>query len=121
MANSGFQLQGVQQSITAINNCIRNADRETKRQLLDIGNDLLSKAVQLAPIDKGDLRGSGKCEQASDGSVSVTFNTPYALRQHEEMGYNHPNGGQAKYLEQPYNQNIGRYVASLGRAVGGAL
>lgn len=36
-------------------------------------------------------------EHATKGSVS--FNTKYAAQQHEQINYNHPNGGQAKYLE----------------------
>ena len=36
-------------------------------------------------------------------AVYISFNTPYARRQHEELGYNHPLGGKAKYLEDPFN------------------
>ena len=35
--------------------------------------------------------------------AAVTFNRPYAVRQHEELGYRHPKGGKAKYLEDPMN------------------
>lgn len=38
-------------------------------------------------------------------AVYISFNTPYARRQHEELGYNHPKGGKAKYLEDPFNKN----------------
>ncbi len=38
-------------------------------------------------------------------AVYISFNTPYAWRQHEELGYNHPRGGKAKYLETPFNAN----------------
>lgn len=34
-------------------------------------------------------------------SVSVGYNTPYAVKVHEDLAMNHPNGGQAKYLEEP--------------------
>jgi hypothetical protein len=38
-------------------------------------------------------------------AVYISFNTPYAKRQHEELGYNHPLGGNAKFLEGPFNRN----------------
>lgn len=37
-------------------------------------------------------------------SVVVGFTAPYAVYQHEILWYNHPRGGQAKYLEQPANE-----------------
>jgi hypothetical protein len=33
--------------------------------------------------------------------VVVGYRAPYAIRQHEDHSLAHPNGGQAKYLEQP--------------------
>jgi len=38
-------------------------------------------------------------------AVYISFNTPYARRQHEELGYQHPRGGKAKYLEDSFNRN----------------
>ena len=34
-------------------------------------------------------------------TLKVGFDTEYAVRIHEDLSLNHPNGGQAKYLEQP--------------------
>lgn len=34
-------------------------------------------------------------------TVKVQFTAPYAVYVHEDMGANHPNGGQAKYLSTP--------------------
>lgn len=78
-----------------------------------VGDDLHGRAVPLAPILTSHLRGSGHVEvEESLGRVDVTvsFDTPYAAKQHEELDYNHPRGGQAKYLEQPYLEQLPRYV-----------
>lgn len=62
------------------------------------GADLLrDEAVQRTPLETGTLRNSAKVT-AADGVGAVSFNTPYAVRQHEELGYTH-HDGQAKYLE----------------------
>ena len=92
---------------------------------------ILTEAIDETPIDTGTLRRSGTVtvgalpdgeqvyEAAKDGSdmkdafpdpvgkekaVYISFNTPYARRQHEELGYEHPRGGKAKYLEDPFNR-----------------
>jgi len=38
-------------------------------------------------------------------AVYISFNTPYARRQHEDLTLNHPRGGKAKYLEDPFKRN----------------
>ncbi|WP_067565805.1 minor capsid protein [Nocardia acidivorans] len=64
---------------------------------------LLAQANSLVPIEEGHLQNSGVAE-VRDGKGRVGFNTPYALRQHEDLTYRHPNGRSAKYLEKPLNQ-----------------
>ncbi len=93
---------------------------------------ILTEAIDEAPVDTGTLRRSGTVtvgklpdgarvfEAAEAGNemkdafpgpegkekaVYISFNTPYARRQHEELGYQHPRGGKAKYLEDPFNRN----------------
>lgn len=61
---------------------------------------LLTESRRLAPIEEGPLERSGKA--TVDGMRgAVSFATPYAVRQHEDMTYRHDAGRQAKYLEQP--------------------
>ncbi len=66
------------------------------------------------PLEKG---GSGKEHKdafpdpvGKEKAVYISFNTPYARRQHEEVGYNHPRGGKAKYLEVPFHRNKKKVV-----------
>jgi len=51
----------------------------------------------------------------------VVFNTPYATYQHEELGLNHPKGGEAKYLENPLKENAQMYIEGLAEAIEDAL
>ena len=61
------------------------------------GEIVRAEAVQRAPKDRGTLRLSAKT--TVDGNkAAVSFNTKYAARQHEEVGYHHSEG-EAKYLE----------------------
>jgi len=92
------------------------AETAVKKELELIAADLQGKAQRLAPVDTGDLRGSAYTEV--DGMVAtIGFNTPYALRQHEDVENHHPKGGQSKYLETPYKDNIDKYTDALKSAI----
>jgi hypothetical protein len=88
------------------------------------GAHLQGEAQRLAPIEEGTLRASAHHEVVETPvgvEVTVSFDTVYAARQHEELGWAHPRGGQAKYLEQPLKDNLHRYEATLAAAVRKAL
>lgn len=59
---------------------------------------ILNESNARAPIQTGALRASGSTA-VSGNQAAVGYSIVYAARQHEEIGWNHPNGGQAKYLE----------------------
>ena len=92
---------------------------------------ILTEAIDEAPIDTGTLRRSGTVtvgklpdgervfEAAEAGNemkdafpgkigkekaVYISFNTPYARRMHEDLGYTPKRGGGPKYLEDPFNR-----------------
>jgi hypothetical protein len=58
---------------------------------------LRTVAVSRTPIMTGHLQSSAKTS-SDDTRAAVSYNTPYAVKQHEELGYRHKDG-QAKYLE----------------------
>lgn len=79
-------------------------------------------AVDNAPLDTGALRNSATASHDPDElTAAVSFDTPYAARQHEELDYHHRTG-QAKYLETALNTNhdtIARLVqAQIRKALG---
>ena len=60
----------------------------------------------------------------AEGAVvegEVSFNTVYAARQHEELGWKHPRGGEAKYLENPLKERTPKYLQNLAKAAKEAL
>lgn len=72
-------------------------------QGLDLAAEhLLGAAKRLVPIEEGTLERSGVA--SSDHAklrAAVSFNTPYAVYQHERLDLRHNNGRTAKYLERP--------------------
>lgn len=87
-----------------------------REALEDVGEDLLDKSKAIVPIEEFDLRDSG-FYRVEDGPLGpeliVGYDTPYALRQHEELDYRHDPGRQAKYLEEPAITNWPMYAEML--------
>ncbi|MCO1575029.1 hypothetical protein M8C13_04550 [Crossiella sp. SN42] len=79
---------------------------------------LLGVASQLAPIEEGTLERSGV---ASVDEVNlrgaVSFDTVYAVRQHEELTWRHDPGRQAKYLEEPADTEADTMTALVAAAI----
>ena len=98
---------------TAVKNNIGKAVRQALR---DIGYDLKDKSVNRAPIDTGKLRKScrvDRSELAKNCIIRVGYSPDvdhYSVIQHERLDFNHPRGGEAKYLENPFNENRERYT-----------
>ena len=113
-------LKGLNEAVDNIQEAVDNLEHGS---VVGLANALLyiaTESQQRAPVDTGDLRGSVEVkidgEQYAHGEKSggvtitstlpdtatkgeVSYNTKYAANQHEHTEYDHPKGGQAKYLE----------------------
>lgn len=130
-------LEGLAELQRELERRLRNMQLASPKAMTDVVFDLLGKSVALAPVDLGDLRGSGHANVndatiasgSANGGTSgagspgpdrggkttgeVAFSEPYAVIQHETLTFNHPKGGEAKYLEKPLAANMGKYVDRL--------
>lgn len=75
----------------------------TVRGLTLWAENLLTESRAIVPLDEATLERSGVAS-VDEGSLTaaVSYDTPYAVRQHEDMTLRHPGGRQAKYLEKPF-------------------
>lgn len=88
------------------------------------GKDLRAEASRRAPIDAppegGTLRSTAFHRLEDDGmTVVVGFEggaEEYMWVQHEELDFEHPRGGEAKFLENPWNERKGGYAAAIKKA-----
>lgn len=106
-----YSVKWNKQIANEIEKAVMNGLREGGEMILDASN-------QIAPIDEGTLINSGKVT-VDQRSVNISYDTPYALRQHEDMTLQHKNGRQAKFLESAFKENIKRvldYVAKQARS-----
>lgn len=90
---------------------------------------LLQASKPLVPVDTGQMRDSGHVVEEAPGVAAVVYTrTPdeggdfnVAALQHEDMTLNHPNGGQAKYLEDPMNADGPAVLAAMFEVLRTAL
>lgn len=73
-------------------------------------NVLLDESRKEVPLDTGALSRSGAVDvNEGDLSATVSYDTPYAVRWHEEDA-NFQRGRKKKYLEDPLNNNRDRLL-----------
>ena len=131
-----------------IKEAVKIAEEAGLKALRTGAEAILTEAIDETPIETGTLRRSGTVtvgalpdgarvfeaaeagnemkdafpgQEGKEKAVYVSFNTPYARRQHEELGYNHPLGGKAKYLEDPFNRNKNKVLKYAYKQVKKAL
>lgn len=68
-----------------------------------IGEHILDTSNRHVPHELGDLERSGRVTDPEDGQVTVYYDTPYAVVQHEDLTFQHDAGRTAKYLENAMN------------------
>lgn len=79
---------------------------------------VLTEANMTVPHDEGTLERSGAVD-SDDLDAAVSYNTPYAVKQHEDMTLNHHGKGQAKWLENTLtgeSQAVGEIIATAIRS-----
>ena len=89
------------------------------------GEDTMTDAKELTPVETGTLRASGHVEGPEIGGNVVTVTmafggaaSDYAAIVHERLDVHHP-VGQAKYLEQPALQHAEQLPKRIVRVLGG--
>ena len=95
-----------------INNVVRRGGRKGTWSALD---HLAAFSKDQVPLDQGPLKNSCYVDVSDDGSSgTVSYDTPYAIVQHENLEYQHQRGRKAKYLEDPaYDHEVQKEMISL--------
>jgi hypothetical protein len=76
------------------------------RGLLIAGEHVLGESNKTVPIEEYTLGRSGTVTgDRSRLRAAVSYDTPYAVRQHEDMTFRHDPGRTAKYLENALNDH----------------
>lgn len=80
---------------------------------------ILGQANEIVPLDEGPLQHSGTASvDPASLTAAVSYDTPYAVVQHERLDFRHAPGRTAKYLERPFNASraeVARIIAAQMR------
>src|SRR5690348_18233675 len=83
------------------------------------GKVWLDASLPLVPVDTGEMKDSGKAETVGPLLVAVSYTRTgedgfnVAAYQHENLALNHPNGGEAKFLERPMHSAAPEILAAM--------
>ncbi len=94
-----------------------------KRALLEgvrlAAEHILNVSNKQVPHEDGDLERSGVVSDDGESVAAISYDTPYAVRQHEDLSYRHDAGRNAKYLENACRseaRTAGKIVAQTVRS-----
>jgi hypothetical protein len=117
---NGFeQLVGIMRSMpTRLGGATTRATQAWCYRVLTTANS------KYTPIKSGDLAASGRVEVLDANTsgtgrseVAIKFTKDYALDQHENEQYKHPNGGEAHYLLKAVNEHKGELLSDAAREI----
>lgn len=96
----------------------------------EAGDELLRSANETVPFDTGMLAQSGQVDvNAAALTATVSYSTPYAIRQHEDINLRHPNPrstssspkGRARWLELTGSEEASRLHTWVAARMKGLL
>lgn len=102
---------------------VKAAARKGAARGLMLGAEhVLEVANRIVPFEESTLLKSG-VPSVDEGELrgAVSYDTPYAVRQHEELTWHHDDGRQAKYLEQPVNTERPKVRELIAREIKSSL
>lgn len=103
---------------------LKEHHKRTNQELEDAADYIYSKAISLVPVDTGELQDSIQVDISLSprypGIIAIATakniytGYDYALIQEVNEDYNHPHGGQAYYLEQPFREAVEKFYKEMG-------
>lgn len=81
------------------------------------GEAVLERSNRYVPLEEGTLERSGRVTDNGVDEVAISYDTRYAVRQHEDLTLRHPNGRSAKYLERALAESRSEIAALIAGEV----
>lgn len=97
-------------------------DGSANRGLALAAEHLLGVANEKVPIEEATLLRSGTVSTDPENFIAaISYDTPYAARQHEDMHNRHDDGRTAKWLENAMNAEVATSAEIIRRTIAGDL
>lgn len=103
---------------------LRDHHKRINQELEDAADYIYSESTALVPVDTGELQDSIQVDIsmsprypgiiATATARNIYTGYDYAFIQEVNEDYEHPNGGQAHYLEQPFREAVETFYEEMG-------
>lgn len=79
---------------------------------------VLGESRKVVPLEEATLSrtGTASVDEATE-TAAVSYDTPYAVIQHERLDFRHDRGRKAKYLEDPIQSTREKQAQIIARAI----
>ncbi len=94
----------------------RTTRNAAERALYAASHHLLEEANRSIPFREGIMMASGVA-QNDERRATVSYDTPYAKRQHEDLTFRHPGGRRARWLAEALHESSGALFLILARTM----
>jgi hypothetical protein len=101
-----------------------NIKQVVKVELSNVGDDIVERSSNYVPVKTGFLKSSVVKEVTETTNkivLNIKYTAPYAIYVHENLTNNHPNGGQAKFLERAVKEVTPDFMSRIKNALKDAL
>lgn len=114
-----IEVKGIAEINKALKSYAKKYPVATAHAMYAEGMEIQAEATRRAPVEFAVLRGSAYTVPPTSKSLTTEtgFGTEYAARQHEELTWQHPRGGEAKYLENAYKHRAGGMLQRLANYI----
>ena len=120
-----IDIQGLDQVQQRLRAVLTQMGQTAPRALFEEGSRIMNVSHDLVPIDTGLLRSTGYVTQpildGQGATVELSYGAqgqaPYAAVQEFSTWFNHPHGGQAMFLSEPFFAATGGMLLRLGEAI----
>lgn len=131
MAVAGFDITISKKMKKALKEMPEIATKAIESALYQEAEKIMTDSKEnYVPVDTSNLKQSGTVlpPENKNGVITVEMGfgglaEDYALIQHENLEFKHPNGGQAKYLEVPFKKSVSAagFKIRIGQKVAKAI
>lgn len=108
----------IKSNTRAVTKAARDAANKAVREVAEDG---LTEANDRVPYEEGTLSRSAEVVHVpADTRAAITYDTPYAVKQHEDPTLNHPRQGEPYWLERTVEDNADRYFRYIADRINNA-
>ena len=120
------RVRGLKQARNKLGRFAKGVDEKSLRIFLEEAPRIEAEAKLETPVESGDLRNSvavsvsqsGRKANLTASASSIHRGYDYSNIQHENETFNHPNGGKAHFIRDPFNRGVERIKRRLREEVG---